>query len=497
MMGNETVKDKKMQSAAYVPENNYGYGFATLQNPSWNLAQVLEACDGSLVSGSEVVTFRAVSTDTRTLEPGDLFVALDGEQFDGHRFVEEGVRRGAAGVVVSRELARQVPVATIRVEDSLKALGDLAAYRRRLIPKLEVAAITGSCGKTTVKEMVAAILGRRAQVLKTKGNFNNLIGLPLSLLPVSFHHRYAVLEMGMNRPGEISRLAQIANPDVSCITTIQQAHLEGLGSMTAVARAKAELFSGTSPSKTLAVNHDEARLRKIASKLSHQQISFGLKKGASVRATHVRSRGLAGLDYTVHVGGQKCRIHSRLVGRHNVANGLAAAAICLALGISLEQIAAGLSEFSPPDKRMQLSQLACGIVLLNDSYNANPGSMQAALTAVQDAKREGGAVAVLGDMLELGKGAAALHEKLGAGVCASGFDYLFLYGDFAGHVAAGAREMGMPKDNIKVFASKREIVARLRQMIDSHQLGPGDWILVKGSRGMRMEEITESLTSSE
>jgi len=493
----ETVKDKKMQSAAYVPENNYGYGFATLQNPSWNLSQVLEACKGSLINGPEVVTFRAISTDTRTLEPGDLFVALEGEQFDGHRFVGEAVGKGAAGIIVSRESDQQIPVATIKVEDSLKALGDLAAYRRRLIPNLEVAAITGSCGKTTVKEMVAAILGRRAQVLKTKGNFNNLVGLPLSLLPVNFHHRYAVLEMGMNRPGEISRLAQIANPDVSCITTIQQAHLEGLGSMAAVAKAKAELFTGTSPSKTLVVNHDEARLRKITSHLPHQQISFGLKKGASIRATHIRSRGLAGLDYTIHARGQKCRIRSGLVGRHNIANGLAAGAICVALGISLEQIAAGLSEFTPPDKRMQLSRLAHGIILLNDTYNANPGSMQAALMAVRDGKRDGRAVAVLGDMLELGKSASSLHEKLGASVYASGFDYLFLYGDFAERMAAGAREMGMSKDNIKVFASKREIVDRLRQMIDSRQLGSSDWILVKGSRGMRMEEITESLTSSE
>ena len=322
--------NNELGQPAWIAEAGFGYGFATGQNPAWSIAQVLEACGASLMGEGKGSYFRAVCTDSRAIEPGDLFVALSGDRFDGHQFIDQAVRRGAAGVIVSRDLEKMPPCPVIQVRDTLKALGDLAAYRRHLMPDLKVAAITGSCGKTTVKDMVADILASRYQIIKTKGNFNNLIGLPLSLLPVSFHHRFAVLEMGMNSPGEIRRLTAIADPDVACITMITEAHLEGLVSVNGVARAKAELFEGMRRDKKLVVNLDDRRVRKIASGLNHRQITFGLRPGAEVRATHVKTRGTEGQDYTLHVGAEKRRIKSRLLGRHNIGNSLAAAAVCVA-----------------------------------------------------------------------------------------------------------------------------------------------------------------------
>jgi len=488
---NETIRQP-----ADMAEAGSGYGFATGQNPVWNLTQILQATGGTLVGSDGPPCFRAISTDSRTIEPGDLFVALAGDSFDGHQFVEQVVAKGAAGVIVSRDLDRLPPCVVVKVPDTLQALGDLAAYRRHQVQGLRVVAITGSCGKTTVKDMVAEILSSRFQIIKTMGNFNNLIGLPLSLLPVSFQHRFAVLEMGMNRPGEIRRLTEIADPDVACITTIAEAHLEGLGSVEKVARAKAELFETMGGEGILVVNADDPRIRKIAAGLDRRQISFGLRRGAHVRATHVRPRGRDGQDFTLHVAGARRRIRSRLLGLHNIVNSLAAAATCLALDVSMEQIAEGLSRFNPPDKRLRTEVLPCGIVMVNDAYNANPGSVRAALEAVKTARGKAKSVAVLGDMLELGAGAARLHEGIGKTVHDCGFDRLLTYGAFAERIVAGAVKAGMAAERAGAFADKKEMVRHLQGLIDSGRLSADDWILIKGSRGMRMEEVAERLLAS-
>lgn len=484
---------KQGSAVHYSAESTFGYGFTTSQNPSWNLQQVLEATGGKLLSGPQVKGFRAVCTDSRTVEPGDLFVALVGQTFDGHLFLEEAVRKGAAAVLVSLEPARTLPAAVIRVQDTLTALGDLARYRRLAIPGLKVAAITGSCGKTTVKEMLAAILALEAPVLKTKGNFNNLIGLPLSLLPVSFHHRFAVLELGMNTPGEIGRLTKIALPDVALITTIKEAHLLGLHSIEAIARAKAELFEQAAPEAKLVVNLDDPFIREMAGRFAQQKITFGTGQGAMVRATHITSRGTAGMAFTLHLGGRKKRLQSRLIGRHNVSNGLAAAAAALALGVGFDTIVEGLQGVAAPQERMELRVLPGGVLLLNDVYNANPGSVAAAIEAVHGARGSAASVAVLGDMLELGAAAGELHERVGKAVQEHGFTALFAVGEFAASMVRGARLAGMTKEHAMACASKDEAVAQLVGMIRDGTLRAGDWLLLKGSRGMRMEEVAEKL----
>jgi len=470
-----------------------GYGFAT-QNPSWTLADVLLATGGRFLSGATDTVFRRVVTDSRQVEPGDLFVALPGERFDGHTFVVEAVRRGAAGVLVDRAPSSRLPAAVILVENTLRALGDLAHHRRMLMPDLKVVAVTGSSGKTTVKEMTAAILAREFQVLKTQGNFNNLVGLPLSLLPVEFHHDAAVLEMGMNRPGEIARLAEVAVPDVACITNVQEAHLAGLGTVENVARAKGELFDRMKAWGTLAVNIDDPRIRRLARKHPQNKVTFGRGRQAMVRALRPRALGEGGTSFTLTIGDWSERVRIQAIGLHNVMNALAAAACCVALGVEPESIAQGLQLYEPPEKRLEILLVAGGVRVINDTYNANPSSMLAALEAAAGLRRKGGkVVAVLGDMLELGSRSGSCHRFIGSSAAGLGFDLLMVVGEFAGEVVAGARNAGMSSKQSLRFANKNDVVTLLTEMVASGGLKEGDVILVKGSRGMRMETVVDAL----
>lgn len=473
--------------------SGFGYGFATFQNPAWNLSQILLATGGRVLSGSLKTVFRSISTDSRSVEPGDLFLALTGDRFDGHAFVREALKKGAAGLIVSnmQEIPGSVPV--VLVKDTLEALGDLAAYRRSRTHALKVLGVTGSSGKTTVKEMVAAILGQGNRVLKTMGNLNNLVGLPLSLLSVGFCHDFAVLEMGMNRPGEIDRLTEIAEPDVSCIVNVQDAHLAGLGNINGVAKAKGELFLGSKSWAILAVNIDDKRIRSLARSCDQKKITFGRNRKADVRATHLRSLGVNGMAFTLHIRGEKTRVNIKGLGRHNVMNSLAAAAMAVGVGVDIHEIGRGLSLFEPFDRRQKVDNLAGGLKLLDDSYNANPASMQAALETLLTLGQGRKTVAVLGDMLELGDQSESAHHLIGESVVRHKIDYLLAVGDFAQAVVRGAVDSGMAGERAKEFASKERLVSHLRKLEEKGELSSGDWILVKGSRGMRMETIISEL----
>lgn len=471
---------------------DFGYGFNTVQDPVWLLSQVLLATGGRFLSGSTEARFRAVSTDTRTLQPGDLFVALCGERFDGNQFVKEAVAKGAAGVVVSRVPEEELPVPVVLVDDTLRALGDLAAYRRALMPNLQVIVITGSSGKTTVKEMCATILAEEYNVLKTEGNYNNLIGMPLTLLRVGYRHDVAVLEIGMNRPGEIARMTEIADPDIGCILNVQNAHLAGLHSVEGVARAKGELFDSGKSWARFCVNADDRRVRALARRHSQEQITFGRKAKARVRATHIRNLGEEGMRFTLHVDNEKARIQISSLGEHSVANALAAAAMAYAAGVSLEQIVRGLSRFTPFDKRLQIEKIG-GLKIINDCYNANPSSMQAALETVKGMKRHHRTVAVLGDMLELGEASSKAHRRLGETVACQGFDYLLAYGEFSRKVVEGALDARMTMKQARQVETKEAAVDWLVNLVSMGELSAGDLVLVKGSRGMRMETVIEEL----
>ncbi|MBA3003379.1 MAG: UDP-N-acetylmuramoyl-tripeptide--D-alanyl-D-alanine ligase [Desulfurivibrio sp.] len=478
-------------------EKNSDSGYGALQNPVWTLSQVLLATGGRFLSGKTEAGFRRVCTDSRSIEPGDLFVALRGDNFDGHAYIAQAVEKGAAGLVVDTIPEKMPPVPVVLVAETLCALGDLAAYRRSLMQDLQVVAITGSCGKTTVKEMIAAILDREYNVLKTKGNLNNLIGLPLSLLPVEYHHDFAVMEMGMNQLGEIARLTEIADPDIACITNIQDAHLAGLSDINGVARAKGELFVGVKAWGRLVVNIDDKRVRGIARRCSQKKTTFGRSPKADIRGVRLRSLGEHGMSFTLQIGGNEARVQIRSLGAHNVQNALAAAGMAHVAGVKFKDIVAGLESVVPFEKRLQVQKITGGIRLINDVYNANPSSVLAALETLRQMDRTHKKVVILGDMLELGTQSVAAHQEIGRKVAQLGFDALLVVGEFAEAMVAAAWKAGMSKKKGVFFTEKERVSLWLRESIAAGDLKPGDWVLVKGSRGMRMETITQNMLENQ
>jgi murE/murF fusion protein len=469
---------------------------------AWKLTWIQQITGAKMFFfGDNSLTFRNISTDSRTIHRGDLFVALKGEHYDGSRFVANAIKNGAAGILVNDTFKINAPkhdfVPHLLVRDTLLSLGDMAAARRLWDKNLRVIALTGSSGKTTVKEMTGAILGQTHNVLKTEGNFNNLVGLPLTLLQLKPEHEVAVLEMGMNRPGEIARLTEIADPDIACIINVQEAHLEGLGDIWGVAKAKNELFSGLKPEGKVAVNLDDKIVTSLAEKLSQEKIFFGFHPRAFIRATDVESRGQDGMIFTLHVGSESRQASIGALGIHNVTNSLAAAAMAYGLGLNIDEITRGLAVFQPYDKRACIEELAHDIRVLNDSYNANPASMLAALKTLADLKNNHRAVAALGDMLELGSRSNEAHAALGRQVYEQHIDFLAAFGDQAKNMVSSARDAGMSPSDARDFNSKDELVSWLCELMRDGEITSDDWILIKGSRGMRMEEVLELLRKNQ
>ncbi|WP_310600985.1 UDP-N-acetylmuramoyl-L-alanyl-D-glutamate--2,6-diaminopimelate ligase [Desulfobulbus sp.] len=475
----------------------------------WNERHLLAATGGRVAAGSQQAVLHDISTDTRTLEPGDVFVALTGETFDGHAYIETAVERGAAAVIAERmPVAMREDVLYITVADSLRALGDLAAYRRRLLSgAVKVAAVTGSSGKTTVKEMVAAIFAQALAsahagidpLLKTRGNFNNLVGLPLSLLPIDAGHRLAIVEMGMNVPGEIARLTAIADPDVGCINNVHPAHLQGLGSVAGVAAAKGELFAGMRADAVRVVNCDDPQVLAQAAKSGGAQIGFavtaaGRRHRPLIQVTRQENLGELGMRFTLHIGSWRRRLTVPVFGGHNVSNCAAAAAIAHAAAIGSEIIAAGLEGYAPAvDKRLAIGGLPGGLKVVNDAYNANPASMAAGLRTVAAFGGTCRHVAALGDMLELGEASAQLHAGIGALAAQLQYDYLFAIGTQAPHTIEAALAGGMRPEQVRICPNLDDMAATLCQLLTNGGLGRGDWLFIKGSRGMRMERLLDQL----
>ncbi len=478
---------------------------------SWTAELVAAAVKGRLYPGKTMTRLLGpIVTDSRQESRDGIFVALKGENHDAHDFAGQAAANGARCLVVEKELALpDVDVCQVVVDDTQVALGDLAAFRRRAIAKEAnpvIIGLTGSCGKTTVKEMVFAILARMWPkgadhpadcVLKTKGNFNNLIGLPLSLLPLHVGHRAAVLEMGMNLPGELSRLGGIVDPDISCITNIHGAHLLGLTSIEGVAKAKEELFTATRQSAALAVNLDDMRIRQLAGKYPQHQITFAVQadeaKKPDIWATDIDMvTGGGGITFSLHHQAESIPIHLAIAGEHNVANALCAAAITIAAGAGLEHIAAGLADFRPPDKRMEILRAQSGFTIINDTYNANPASMAAGLKTLTTVAGKS-SICLIGDMLELGASAPRAHYDIGKLIAELAIDYAGVVGEFREDVVNGALEHGCQKDRIQAFADKDAAVSWMHEMVDRYRLGPGDAVLVKASRGLRFETVVAGI----
>jgi UDP-N-acetylmuramoyl-tripeptide--D-alanyl-D-alanine ligase len=449
------------------------------------VGQVYRAIGGKLLQGDEGVTVSRVSTDTRQIQPGDLFFALRGERYDAHDFVDRAVAGGAAALVVSRKVPVDARVPVIMVGDTLAGLQALAAYNRRQFA-VPVVGVTGSSGKTTTKDMVAAVLETRYKVLKTKGNFNNEIGLPLTLLDFSAEHGAAVVEMGMRAPGEIDALCRLARPTCAIINNIGVAHLERLGSVENIARAKGEILDHISADGFALLPGDSPHAREQARRCHGRVFFFGLDPGMDIFARDVRREG-AGNRFTAVMGDVQCEVYLPLPGRHNVMNALAAAGTGLLLGLTPDEVAAGLARVTLSGMRTELVD-AGAYTIINDAYNANPDSTCAALQSLEEIAGDRRKVAVLGDMLELGGGAEEGHRRAGAAAVRHGTALLVTVGELSRETAEGARQAGGVRDGIIPCGNKDEAVQVLRR-----ELRPGDVVLVKGSRGMRMEEIIRDL----
>jgi UDP-N-acetylmuramoyl-tripeptide--D-alanyl-D-alanine ligase len=434
---------------------------------------------GASLHGADAPIARVIS-DTRQLQAGDLFVALKGERFDGHDYVQRAASLGAAGSLVSRLV--EGGGAQLVVPDTLVGLQRLAASRRAEFAQ-PVVAVTGSSGKTTTKQLLAAVFAARGPVLATEGNLNNHIGVPLTLMRLADTQRTAVIEMGANHAGEIAELAAIARPSVGIITQAGDAHLEGFGSREGVAKAKGELFAALDGGVAI-INADDVYAplwRALASRAS--VLSFGFAESADVRAEDVDTGAAdGGSSFTLVAQGARKRVALPLPGRHNIANALAAAAAGLALGLSIDDIALGLSRVAPPPGRLSWKTTREGARLLDDSYNANPTSVRAALELL--AGLPGERRAVLGEMRELGPEAAQLHADVGRAARALGIERLYTLGAMAAHAAAG-------------FGPRAESFELLDELVEAVRegLGPRVTVLVKGSRGARMERVVAALSN--
>jgi UDP-N-acetylmuramoyl-tripeptide--D-alanyl-D-alanine ligase len=459
----------------------------------WTLSDILTATGGEILSGDSMQEFENIGIDSRSIAPRDVFVAIAGDIHDGHDFVNNAVQQGVSGLIISRDQSAKFPladwqtrqIACVAVADTTRALGDLAAFHRSRTD-VPLTAITGSNGKTTTRQMTAQVVAQKYNTLATIGNYNNQIGVPLTLLRLSGENEQAVIELGTNSPGEIARLARMCAPDIGVVTNVGPAHLEGLGSLDGVMREKEQLITHLKAGGKAVLNADDRRVYQMASRTEREKLLFGLSKEAGIRATAVTER-TGGISFKLHLPDGHLPVALRVPGQFMVLNALAAAAVGYLLDLSAEEIKAGLESFEPAWGRMDIFQTANGIHIIDDTYNANPESMKAAIETLRTLRRNNRSLFVAGDMLELGDQSEALHKQVGAWAAAANIDKLLVTGEFASAVAAGATNAKMkPAD---IFSGTRdEIIDALKQSLKS-----GDWVLIKGSRGARMETVVKAL----
>jgi UDP-N-acetylmuramoyl-tripeptide--D-alanyl-D-alanine ligase len=450
------------------------------------LSQIAQFAGASLSCGDGTAVINKVSTDSRTIKPGELFLALRGENFEGHDFVEGSAKAGATGGLVDLNWAGSVPnnFALLRATDTLQAYQTLAAnYRRSLA--LKVLAITGSNGKTSTKDFAASVLARRFRVTKTEGNFNNHVGLPRTILEATSADQVAVWEIGMNHPGEIAALSKIAAPDAAIVTNIGVAHIEFMGSREAIAMEKGALAEAIEPQGTVILNADDPFTEGIAARTRARVVLAGTT-GGTVQAIEIR-QSAEGSEFTIVEGAHRCRAQLPVAGLHMVQNALLAVAAGRAFGLSIEECAAGLAAAPLTKARLQIREIS-GVQFLDDSYNANPDSMKAALRTLLELDADGKRIAVLGEMRELGSESERGHREVGETAATLGVDQLITVGDAAELIAEGARIAGL--DKVLSVPSTGEAAKLLGEIA-----GPGDLVLVKGSRAARTEEVMEQFGS--
>ena len=435
--------------------------------------------------------FQGVSINSRTLKSGELFVCIQGDRFDGHEFLNDAIEKQAAGVLISdrkkleESLAEQAGLFAVAVPDTLHALQELASHHRDQFP-VHMIGVTGTNGKSTTKEMIASVVKMQYPTLKTEGNLNNHIGVPLTLLGLKKSHEAAVVEMGMSAAGEIKRLAEIAKPRIGVITNISQAHMIQLKTLKDIQGAKGELFEYLDKESTAIVNADDPLVYELAEKVRAGVITFGINNPADVRATDIRPSEGRGYDFTLNILDKQTPVHLPFLGRFNIYNALAAAAVGHALNISPGLIKTGLGVEHKLAQRGEAVRHG-DIEIINDTYNANPQSMREAMQILKEHTNEGRKILVIGDMLELGDGEQSAHHQLGKEAAQHEFDYLITVGELAGLAGNAAVESGMTQDQAHHFSSHEAAAEFLKSIVQ-----PNDCLLVKGSRGSHMETVLEN-----
>jgi UDP-N-acetylmuramoyl-tripeptide--D-alanyl-D-alanine ligase len=460
---------------------------------SLSAAGIAGVTGGRVVQGDPASSIGRIGIDSRSVQPGELFVAIRGERFDGHDFVAAALERGASGVLVDQRgdegggPGRPAPL-VIQVDDTTRALQDVARdVRRRSGAK--VVAITGSAGKTTTKEVAAEFLAARYRVFRNRGNLNNHIGLPLSLLELRSRPEIAVVELGMNHPGEIRALVGIAEPDVRVWTNVGDAHLGFFASTDAIADAKAEILEQASSDALLVANANDPRIMSRAGRFPGRVVTFGIETPADVVAGEVEQRGLDGVSARLQAGGSDVRVETPLLGLGNLSNVLAATAVAIEFDVPVSQIVERAATLRPATHRGELLRLPGGITLIDDSYNSSPAALRLALATVAAVRGCARRAAVLGEMLELGDHSMRLHHEAGRAAAAAGLDLLIAVGGApAGTLAAAAVAAGLAASRVAHVATKQEAAD-----LALERVRPGDLVLVKGSRGIGIDLVVDRL----
>ena len=452
------------------------------------------AAGGWLAAGRPDVELGDLSIDSRRIRPGGVFLAIRGGRHDGHDFIAEAVRKGAAGVIVSDRTAAPVTGAdglapvTIVVEDTIRALQSVARDVRRR-SGTQVVAITGSVGKTTTKELTAAFIATRHDVVRNEGNLNNHIGLPLSLLALRRRPDVAVVELGMNHAGEIRTLVGIAEPDVRVWTNVAEVHAASFASIEGIADAKAEILDGARARDHLVVNAGDPLAMARIGRFPGRVTTFGVASPADVRATDVEDRGIDGMRATVQTPAGRATLSTPLVGAGQVANVLAAIAVALRFQVPLDELVRVAATFAPPPRRGEVVRLSGGVTVVDDSYNSSPAALQRALRSLGQDRGHRRRIAVLGEMLELGDRAPALHRDCGRLVAEAGFDVLLAVGGPAADaLAEGARAAGLDAARVMTCGASDEAATLAANLVRA-----GDLVLVKGSRGVRTDRVADRL----
>jgi len=451
--------------------------------------EILESTGGRLISGDKHAYFTSISTDTRTLKKGDLFIPLKGRNFDGHSFIPQAIQKGAKGIITCKKISGlNGEYVVIRVKDTLKALQDIAAaYRRRF--QIPVIAVTGSNGKTTTKEILWSILSEKYSTLKNKGNYNNEVGVPLTLFGLCSSHKAAVLEIASNAPGEIRRLTEIVQPTIGVLTNIGLSHTEGLKDIHGVAREKFSLIRGLKKNATAVLNMDDQFMYEWAKKKHIKErlrvVAYGIERKGNVYATDVRLKERRSY-FKLWIGNKSTEICFNLPGLFNVYNALAAGAGAHAMGMSLDSIKNGLEKARGIEMRMEIKKIN-DILLINDAYNSNPSSVKASISFIQHLKARR-KILVLGDMCELGLLSVPAHREISRDIINGGIDIFYALGKFTSITAKGAGSEGIPAFH---FLDRARLIKKLLKEIKG-----GDLILIKGSRAMKMEEVVNAISSA-